>query len=80
MSNFFIVNDNSHELQWKGRLPRQWEKQIWIGENPANNVDIVLQKVSFPWAIPILNLSLVRKPVYLSCKPFNSVLFKHSML
>lgn len=30
----------------------------WIWENSINSVDIALNKVSFPWEFPILNLSL----------------------
>lgn len=47
MSNFFIVNDNFHELQWKRDSLREWQKKTWVGENPTKNVDIVMKKVSF---------------------------------
>lgn len=48
MNNFFIVNDSSYELKCKRRSLKQWPKQVWIVENPVNNVHIVLKKFAFP--------------------------------
>lgn len=47
MSNFFIVNDNFHELQWKGRSLRMTKEKPELEKIPLTM--LILSGKKFPF-------------------------------